>query len=55
MLIDTHCHLDDERLYPLAESVISDMAKDGLYCVVTSSSDYASSVCNFAQIGRAHV
>lgn len=48
MLIDTHCHLDDERLYPLAESVISDMAKDGLYCVVTSSSDYASSVCNFA-------
>lgn len=48
MLIDTHCHLDDERLYPLAESVISDMAKDGLYCVVTSSSDYESSVCNFA-------
>ena len=48
MLIDTHCHLDDERLHPLAENIISDMAKDGLYCVVTSSSDYESSVCNFA-------
>jgi len=48
MLIDTHCHLDDERLYPLAESVISDMEKDGLYCVVTSASDYESSVRNFA-------
>ena len=44
MLIDTHCHLDDERLYPLVESVISDMAKDGLYCVVTSSRDRKSVV-----------
>lgn len=48
MLIDTHCHLDDDKLYPNVESLINDMAADGLYCAITSSSDYASSKRNFA-------
>lgn len=53
MLVDTHCHLDDERLFPLAEKIISDMTEDGLDCLVTSSSDFASSERNFA-LANAH-
>lgn len=46
MLIDTHCHLDDERLLPEAAQITADFEREGLLCVISSSSDYSSSVVN---------
>lgn len=48
MLIDTHCHLDDDRLFCEAADIIRNMQNDGLYAVISSSSDYNSSVRNYS-------
>lgn len=44
MLIDSHCHLTDERLVPEAEAIIADLGKDGLESVVTVGYDRESSL-----------
>lgn len=46
MLIDTHCHLDDDKLYPEAEKIVADFEKNGISAVITSSSDFASAERN---------
>lgn len=43
MLIDTHCHLTDERLAGEAEEIIASFDRDGLECAVTVGYDYQSS------------
>ena len=43
MLIDTHCHLDDERLNDCREEIINNFEKDGLELVITSSSNIEES------------
>lgn len=43
MLIDTHCHLDDERLYPDFKRIVDSMTADGLEAVITIGWDGASS------------
>lgn len=44
MLIDTHCHLNDERLIPEAEDIISSLNADNLEAVINVGSDVASSI-----------
>lgn len=44
MLIDTHCHLTDERLAPEAQAIIDGMEKDGLSALITVGYDEPSSV-----------
>ncbi|MEG1612540.1 MAG: TatD family hydrolase [Clostridia bacterium] len=44
MLIDTHCHLDDERLSEDMQSIILSMPSDGLESVITVGYDYRSSI-----------
>ena len=39
MLIDSHCHLTDERIAPVAEEVIASMSSDGLSDLVTVGYD----------------
>ena len=46
MLIDTHCHLDDDKLYPEAGKIVADFEKNGISAVITSSSDFASAERN---------
>ncbi len=43
MLIDTHCHLNDEKLIERTESILSDFEKDGLECAVCVGYDLPSS------------
>lgn len=44
MLIDTHCHLTDERLKPDADNIIASMESDGLSALITVGYDEQSSV-----------
>ncbi len=46
MLIDTHAHLNDERLLPIAGDIVSSMKADGLDKIITVGYDYDSSVVN---------
>ncbi len=43
MLIDTHCHLTDERLSGDAEKIIENFGADGLECAITVGYDRLSS------------
>lgn len=43
MLIDTHCHLNDEKLIERTQSILSDFEKDGLECAVCVGYDLPSS------------
>jgi len=43
MLIDTHCHLNDEKLAPEAEQIISELNSHGLESVVCVGYDMPSS------------
>ncbi len=43
MLIDTHAHLNDERLLPLVPEIVSRMEDRGLTSIVTVGYDYDSS------------
>lgn len=53
MLIDSHCHLTDERLAPFAEEIVSSMADDGLEGMITVGYDRESSLGGLA-VARAH-
>lgn len=44
MLIDTHCHLTDERLAPEVDEIISNLKGDGIESVITVGYDEPSSV-----------
>lgn len=46
MLIDAHCHLDDERLLPNVEKIVKAFTDDGIAAVVSASSDVESSRIN---------
>ncbi len=48
MLIDSHCHLTDERIAPVAEEVIASMSSDGLSDLVTVGYDRESSLGGLA-------
>lgn len=43
MLIDTHCHLNDERLFDEAERIVNDFASDGIESAVCVGYDLPSS------------
>ncbi len=46
MLIDTHAHLNDERLIPLVDEIATSMKEDGLSKIITVGYDYDSSKVN---------
>ena len=43
MMIDTHCHLNDEKLLPEAERIVSDFVKDGIESAICVGYDMPSS------------
>ena len=43
MLVDSHCHLDDERLYGQADEIVASLASDGVGRVIDAGSDLVSS------------
>lgn len=43
MLIDTHCHLNDEKLFPRADEIVKNFANDGLESAVCVGYDMPSS------------
>ena len=43
MLVDSHCHLDDERLYGQADEIVASLASDGIGRVIDAGSDLVSS------------
>ncbi len=47
MIVDTHCHLTDEILFPDAENIIGNMHEDGLSALVCVGYDLPSSVGSF--------
>ncbi len=49
MLIDTHVHLNDERLEPFADEIVSSFEKDNLSAVVNVGCDLPSSVLALKQ------
>jgi len=44
MLIDSHCHLNDEDLAPLADRIVGDFERDGILAAVNVGYDMPSSV-----------
>lgn len=44
MLIDTHCHLDDDKLYPSADEIVSQFGSFNIEKVIDAGSSFASSV-----------
>ena len=44
MLIDTHCHLNDSDLAPLADRIVCDFAQDGILAAVNVGFDIPSSI-----------
>ena len=44
MIIDSHCHLTDERLFPMVEEIVSGLEENGLESVITVGYDLQSSV-----------
>ncbi len=53
MIIDSHCHLTDERLLPGVEDIIANLENDGLESVITVGYDLPSSVTG-VEIARKH-
>lgn len=43
MLIDTHCHLNDERLLGEADRIVGDFARDNIECAICVGYDMPSS------------
>ena len=43
MIIDSHCHLTDERLFPLVDDIVSHLEENGLESVITVGYDLPSS------------
>ena len=46
MLIDTHAHLNDERLAPLNDEIIKNMKSDGIAAIINVAYNYNSSVAS---------
>ena len=44
MIIDTHCHLNDEILIPEAERIVSEMRENGIEALINVAFDFKSSV-----------
>lgn len=44
MLIDTHCHLNDEKLIEREDAIIGSFGTDGIECAVCVGYDLPSSV-----------
>lgn len=44
MLIDTHCHLNDEQLVERADEIVGAFSRDGIECAVCVGYDVPSSV-----------
>lgn len=53
MLIDTHCHLTDDRLSGQADEIISSLEEDGIESVITVGYDEQSSVGGY-ELALAH-
>ncbi len=45
MLIDTHCHLNDEKLLGEADRIVGDFDKDGIECAICVGYDMPSTEC----------
>lgn len=45
MLIDTHCHLNDEKLLCEADRIVGDFSNDNLECAICVGYDLPSSEC----------
>ncbi len=43
MIIDTHCHLNDEKLLPQADRIVGDFAVDNIECAICVGYDLPSS------------
>lgn len=43
MMIDTHCHLNDEKLLPQADRIVADFKKDGIESAICVGYDMPSS------------
>lgn len=43
MIIDSHCHLTDERLYPIVDDIVKDLNANGIESVITVGYDLPSS------------
>ncbi len=48
-IIDTHTHLNDERLKPIAEQIVSDFGTDNIAAVVNVGYDFQSSLSAYEQ------
>ncbi|MBR5173778.1 MAG: TatD family hydrolase [Clostridia bacterium] len=44
MIIDSHCHLTDERLFPALDEIVGGLEENGLESVITVGYDLPSSV-----------
>lgn len=44
MLIDTHCHLNDEKLLPKADSIVKSLKADNIEAVINVGYDFPSSL-----------
>lgn len=44
MLIDTHCHLNDERLLPEADNIVKSLKADNIEAVINVGYDFPSSL-----------
>lgn len=44
MLIDTHAHINDDKLRPYIEDIVSDIEKDNLAAIINVGCDYKSSI-----------
>ena len=43
MIIDSHCHLTDERLYPIVDDIVNGLNANGIESVITVGYDLPSS------------
>ncbi len=44
MIVDSHCHLNDEKLIDLAPQIVADFDSDNLECAICVGYDYPSSL-----------
>lgn len=52
MIIDSHAHLNDERLKDLAKNIVNDFEKEGLECCLIAGFDYPSSLLAVEQANK---
>ena len=52
MLIDSHCHLNDSDLAPIADKIVGDFVADGLLAVINVGYDMPSSILAVEQANK---